>query len=86
MNIGFTQKTGILNVGTGMTVRRCSEPHPLRVGEECRDANKPTYDNDKHCAFGRLNSPPRHPHRKGGDAFVVDRAVMPAPTAGAVLC
>ncbi|MBQ6165742.1 MAG: hypothetical protein IJK23_14830, partial [Clostridia bacterium] len=25
-------------------------------------------------------SPPRHPHRKGGDAFAVDRAVMPAPT------
>ena len=37
---------------------------------------------DKRCAFGRLNSPSRHPHRKGGDAFVVDRAVMPAPTAG----
>jgi hypothetical protein len=27
-----------------------------------------------------LNSPPRHPRRKGGGTFGVDRTVMPVPT------
>ena len=41
---------------------------------------KPIYDNiDKCCAFGWLNSPPRHPRRKDGDAFAVDRTITNRP-------